>query len=96
MSEFLVLNPMRINSIRTEAALLVFFVILEVSFHEDHLRVPFKGHDVGTDPVQEPAIVRNHERTARKVTDRFFQRAKRVDVQVVGRFVQQQKRFRHS
>src|SRR3546814_10864942 len=42
------------------------------------------------DAVQEPAVMRDHERVARELEQRVFQRAQGRDVEVVGRFVEQQ------
>ena len=42
------------------------------------------------DPVQEPAIVRDHHDAAGKIEQGFFQRAQGFHVQVVGRLVEQQ------
>ncbi len=54
------------------------------------MRVAFERQDMGRDAIQEPAIVRNHEGVAGELQQRVFQRAQRFDVQVVGRFVEQQ------
>ena len=40
--------------------------------------------------IQEPAVVRNDHRAARKAHDALLQRAQRAHVNVVGRLVQQQ------
>jgi hypothetical protein len=45
---------------------------------------------VGGDAVEEPAIVRDHDRAAGEVQQRFLERAQRLDVEVVGRLVEQQ------
>src|SRR3546814_20013974 len=42
------------------------------------------------DAVKEPAVMRDHERVARELKQRVFQRAQGLDVEVVGRFVEQQ------
>ncbi len=42
------------------------------------------------DAIEEPAIVRDHHRAAREVEQRFFERAQRFDVEVVGGLVEQQ------
>ena len=39
--------------------------------------------------IQEPAVVRNNDRTAGKIFQRFFQRPKRIDIQIVRRFIEQ-------
>ena len=52
--------------------------------------VPFEGQDVRGDAVEEPAIVADDDHAAGEVQDRFFQGPQRVDVEIVGRFVEQQ------
>jgi hypothetical protein len=52
--------------------------------------VAFKGQDVRGDAVEEPAVVRNHDHAAREREQRLFERAQRVHVQIVRRFVEQQ------
>ena len=42
------------------------------------------------DAVEEPAVVRRHERAAREFEERFFQGAQGFDVEVVRRFVKEQ------
>src|SRR3546814_7508650 len=54
------------------------------------MRVALEGEDVGGDAVQEPAVVRDHEGVARELEQRVFERAQGLDVEVVGRFVEQQ------
>ena len=45
---------------------------------------------MGNDAVEEPAVVRDDDRAAAEVEQRLFQRAQGFDVEVVGRFVEQQ------
>ena len=54
------------------------------------MAVAFEGEDVGGDAVEEPAIVRDHDGAAGELQQRVLERAQRVDVEVVGRLVQQQ------
>src|SRR3546814_10644269 len=46
--------------------------------------------DLGGDAIEEPAVVRDDEHAAGELGDRFFQRAQGVDVEIVGRLVEQQ------
>ncbi len=59
------------------------------SNHVD-LRVAFEGKDVRRDAVEEPAVVRDHDGAAGEVEQRLFERTQGVDVEVVGRLVEQQ------
>ena len=73
-----------------EPALLVFFVVLEVAFEPFDMAVAFEGEDVGGDAVEEPAVVADDHGAAGEILQRLFQRAQRIDVEIVGRFVEQQ------
>ena len=53
-------------------------------------RVAFEGQHVSRDPVEEPAVVADDDGATREFQERFFQRPQRVDVQIVGRFVEQE------
>ena len=57
---------------------------------EADLAVALEGQDVRRDPVQEPAVVADDDDAAGKRLEAGLQRAQRVDVQVVGRLVEQQ------
>ena len=52
--------------------------------------VSFEGQNVRRDPIEEPSIVRDHNHATHEAEDRFLECSQRVDVQVVGWFVQQQ------
>ena len=66
------------------------FVHLEVAFAPHDFAVALEGQNVRGHAVQEPAIVANDHRTPAEVVEGFFQRAERVHVEVVRRFVEQQ------
>ena len=50
----------------------------------------FEGQNMRTQAVQEEAVVGDDNGAAREVFDGIFQGAEGFDVEVVGRFVQQQ------
>src|SRR5205085_9140529 len=54
------------------------------------MAVALEGEDVGGEAVEEEAVVADDHRAAGKILDRFFQRAQGLDVEVVGRLVEQQ------
>src|SRR5690348_9371669 len=56
----------------------------------DRLAVAFESEDVRRDAVEEPAVVRDHDRAARELEQRLLERAQRVDVEVVRRLVEEQ------
>ena len=45
---------------------------------------------MGRDPVEEPAVVADHDDAARERLEPGLERAQRVDVEIVGRLVEQQ------
>ncbi len=45
--------------------------------------------NMGTNPIEEPAVVANHDGTTGEIEDRLFEGPHRVDVQIVGRLVEQ-------
>ena len=63
---------------------------LEVALEPAHLRVAFEREHVGGDPVEEPAVVGDDDGAAGERQQRLLERAQRVDVEVVGRLVEQQ------
>jgi hypothetical protein len=88
--QFLILDPMRIIRITAQAVVTVGFIILIVAFKPDHLAIAFESQNVRRDPIQKPAVVRNDHRAAGESQQRFFKRAQRFDIEIVGRLVQQQ------
>ncbi|ELP47394.1 30S ribosomal protein S5 [Mycobacterium avium subsp. paratuberculosis S5] len=72
---------------------LVLLVRSEVALEPEPLGlvvvVTLPGQDVRAGAVQEPAVVRDDHRAAREIHQRVLQRAQGLDVQVVGRLVQQ-------
>lgn len=68
----------------------VFFVVGVGAFVVDDLSVGFEGEDVGADAVEEPTVVADYDGAACKVVETFFECAEGVDVDVVGRFVEEE------
>ena len=79
---------MRLVGGGAEAPLPIGFVVLTVALEPHDLAVPFEGEHVRRNAIEEPPVVADHNRAARKVEQRFLERAEGVDVEVVGRFVQ--------
>src|SRR5712664_93788 len=88
--QLLVLHAMRDDGILPQPAHLVFFIILEIAFEPFDMAVAFEGKDVGGDTVEEPAVMADDHGAAGEILQRLFQRAQRVDVEIVGRLVEQQ------
>ena len=65
-------------------------VIREVAFVPHDHALAFKRKNVRGDTVEEPAVMAHHHHAARKIEDRLFERLQGLDVEIVGRFVEQQ------
>src|SRR5262249_54279128 len=72
-----------------ETTFAVGFVVLIVAFEPDHLAVAFKCQHVSGNPIEKPSIVTDNDGASREIEQRFLEGTKRVDVEVVGGFVQQ-------
>ena len=73
-----------------EAAALVFLIGFEIAFEPFDVAVAFEGENVGGQPVEEEAVVADDHRAAREILERFLECAQGLDVEVVGRLVEQQ------
>jgi hypothetical protein len=81
----------RLVGVGADAALQVDrLVVLVVALEPHDLAVALEGEDVRRDAVEEPAIVADDDGAAREVEQGLLERAQRVDVEVVGRLVEQQ------
>src|SRR6478672_4211309 len=74
----------------TEPPLPVRLVVLVVAFEPDDLAVALECQHVRRDAIEEPAVVADHDGAAAEVEQRLLERAERVDVEIVGRLVEQQ------
>src|SRR5439155_8881172 len=90
VSELSVPDAVGLIGLRAQAAVPVGLVVLIIPFEPHDAAVAFEGHDVGGDPVQEPAVVADHHRAAGEADERLLERPQRVHVEVVGRLVEQQ------
>src|SRR4051794_26772992 len=86
----LVGDPVRAVGLVAEARALVLLVGLEVALEPHDLRVALERQDVRGHAVQEPAVVGDDHRAAGEVEQRLLERAQGVDVEVVGRLVEEQ------
>src|SRR3954465_11874377 len=90
-NQLLVSYSVRLIGVWAFPLLEIFDVALIVTLEPHRLGIPLKGQYVCGDTVEEPPIVRDHYRTAGKINERLFERAQRVDVEIVRRLVEQQK-----
>ena len=84
------LDPLRLERVWAQPLLLVLFVVLEVALEPLHMGLAFEGEDVGTDAVEEEAVVADDHGATREVDESVFERAECFDVEVVGRFVEEE------
>ena len=90
MYQLAVLDAMRLVGVLSQAALLVGLVVGEVALEPYRLGLALEREDMGNDAVEEPAIVGDDDRAAAEVEQRLFQRTQGFDIEVVGRFIEQQ------
>src|SRR5262249_3351124 len=89
-SQLPILDAMRMLRLGTQTPLAVRFVILVVPLEPDDLAVALEREHVRRDAIEEPAVVADDDRAAGEVEQRLLERAERVDVEIVGRLVEQQ------
>jgi hypothetical protein len=89
MHKLLIVCPVRLNALRTNATQTGRLVILKVTLVPDDITLALKSHDVSADAVQKPAVVADDDRCSGKLENRVFQSAERINIQVVRRFVQE-------
>ena len=89
-----VFEPMRAVGVGAEAFVALDFVHLVVPLEPDDVRVSLEGQNVRGNAVEKPAVVGGDDRTAAEVGQAFFERPQRGDVEVVGRFIEQDAGFR--
>src|SRR5688572_2331048 len=83
-------DTLRLRAFVAQPLFLVGFVFLIVAVEERPLRIALGRENMGRDTVEKPAVVRDHEHAARELEQRVFERAQRLDVEIVRRFVEQQ------
>src|SRR5205809_6041553 len=88
-AELLELDAVGDEAVGAQPAFLVLFVGREVALEPFDLAVALEGQDVGRQPVEEPAVVGDDHRTAGELLQRLLEVLQGLDVQVVGRLVEQ-------
>ena len=88
--KLLILQPLRLHRIRSQAPDLIRLVVFEIAFEPFDPGLALEGQDMGAEAIQEEAVVADHHGAAGKVLDGVLQRAEGFDVQIVGRLVEQQ------
>src|SRR5437660_103133 len=90
LMQLTVFYPMRLICLGPEASLALLLVDLVITLAPDDRAVALERQHVRGDAVEEPAVVADHDRTPAEIDQGIFQRSKRVHVEVVGRFVEQE------
>src|SRR6185295_16519860 len=86
--QFAVANPVRLIGFLAPSLLPIRFVFAVVPFEPEHFTVAFERHHVGRDPVQKPAVETADDGAAGEAFQSFFECAQGVDVEIVGRLVE--------
>ena len=81
---------MRAVGLGAEPLAAVLLVGLEVALEPDDLRIALEREHVRGHAVEEPAVVRDDYGTAGKRQQGLLERAEGIDVEVVGRLVEEQ------
>src|SRR5580700_8319868 len=84
-----ILQPMRLIGCRAKALMALFLVSAVVAFAPNDFAIALEGQNVRGHSVEEPPIVANDHGAAAEVEQCLFESSKRLDVQVVGWFVEQ-------
>ena len=69
---------------------LVFLIGFEIALEPFDLAVALESEDVGGEAVEEEAVVADHHGAAGEILERVLERAQGLDVEVVGRLVEQE------
>src|SRR5262249_16052886 len=89
-AELAVGDTVRPGGLGAEAVDLVLLVGLEVALVPEPVRAALPGQDVRRHPVEEPPVVAGDDRAAGELQQGVLQARQGLDVEVVGRLVQQQ------
>ena len=73
-----------------QAARLVDFVLRIAALEEEDLTIALEGKNVGTDTIEEPAVVADNHSTTGKCLQTFLQGTQRVHVDIVGWLIEEQ------
>ena len=87
--KLLIFQPVRDDAVDAEAALFVFLVISKVAFEPFDMAAAFEGEHMGRDAIEKKAVMRDDHRAAGEIRQRLFKCAKRIDIEIVGRLVEQ-------
>src|SRR6266481_9814040 len=83
LDQLLVSDPMWLIGVVAEPPLAVGFVVGVVAFEPNDRALVLERQHVRCDPIEKPAIVRDHDRATTEVEQRIFERAQCVDVEIV-------------
>ena len=88
--QWLVAKAVGLVGLDAQTLLAIRLVVAEVALPPTHLGVTLEGQDVGGDAVEEPAVVADDQDAPGKAQQGLFQGTQGIDIEVVGRLVEQQ------
>ncbi len=83
-----VLNAMGLVGVFTQPRPTISVILGVVAFVPEDIGVALEGQDVGTDAVQEPAIMTDDDQAAAELHEGIFEGAQGIDIQVVGGLIE--------
>src|SRR4029077_9908979 len=86
----LVSDAMGLVGISTKTPATLGLVIGIVAFEPSDLTVALEGQDVSGDAVEKPSVMGNDDGAAGKIEQRLLERAQGVDVEIIGRLIEEQ------
>ena len=86
----LIPDPLGFRAFLSEPFPLVGFIFLIIAVEECHLRIALERQNMGSDTVEEPAVVRDDHHAPRELEQCIFQRPQRFHVEVVRWLIQQE------
>ena len=64
---FFVFYSFRVQGVVTNPAFQILFILRIIAFEPGYFAVAFKSQHVGGNPIEKPAVMRNHNGTAREL-----------------------------
>src|SRR5438132_12505120 len=86
--QLLIPNPMRLVGVGSKTLAALSLIHLIIPLTPNGFAVSLEGEDMCGDTVKEPAVVADDDGAAAEIQEGILQSAERLDVEIVGRFVE--------